>query len=136
MLNIFIYKLYKMVRRRRKKGRVVPISEASSEASRSSQLGLRMPHPVPRTMRELAADRLVDMQRLGRALDQCQRELAALREENTILRRHLGHIGRAWQSVQGGRNTTLDHDVPRGGGRRTYRRRRRRRRRSRRSVPG
>ena len=123
-----MYKLYIMVRRRIKKGRVVPISEASSE---------RMPRAVERTIRELAADRLAEMERRGAALDQCQRELAALREENTRLRRQLGHIGRAWQIVQGGRNTTLDHDVPRGGSRRTYRRRRRRRRRrSRRSVPG
>ena len=54
-------------------------------------------------------------------------KLAALREENMILRRRLQHL--APGAARSG--------SPHGGGRRTYRRRRgRRRRRSRRSVPG
>ena len=121
-------------RRSKKSAKVVPGGAESPSSARRRRRG-RVPRRAP-SAHEQARTRLVLLEAKREELRQCRIELAALREENTSLRRRLEHVGRAWHSVQGGRDTTHDHNAPRGGGRRTYRRRRRRRRRSRRSVPG
>lgn len=107
----------------KKSAKVVP----TAGSPRSSRRRERM--PVRRSMNatQQAAFNLVLLNAKKEQLRQCQRELAALREENTRLRHRLQHF--APGAARSG--------SPHGGGRRTYRRRRRRRRRrSRRSVPG
>ena len=121
-------------KRSKKSAKVVPTAGNPSTSRRRRRE--RTPHRAP-TARQQAEIRLALLQAKTEELRQCQRELAALREEHTRLRRRLEHASRAWHSAHGGHDVTLGDNVPRGGSRRTYRRRRRRRRRrSRRSVPG
>ena len=108
-------------RRSKKSAKVAP----TGESPRSSRRRQRMPRHAP-SARMQAQTRLVLLEACRENLHECQTELAALREENTILRQRLEHFAPG----------TGRHGSPHGGRRRTYRRRRRRRRRrSRRSVP-
>ena len=108
----------------KKSAKVVPTAGNPSTSRRRRRE--RTPHRAP-TARQQAEIRLALLQAKTEELRQCQRELAALREEHTRLRHRLHHL--APGAARSG--------SPHGVGRRTYRRRRRRRRRrSRRSVPG
>ena len=109
-------------RKSKKSAKVVPTAGSTSFSRRHQ----RMPARRSMNATQQAAFNLVLLNAKKEELRQCQRELAALREENEILRNRLHHL--APGAARSG--------SPHGGGRRTYRRRRRsRRNRSRRSVP-